>query len=145
MKTKWKKILNTQNAKHFKWPEGWDTAEEVASQLECSPERVREHLAPSIRSGEVEVKVHTIWCSLSGRKISKTGYRMAGAVEASKQIPVIKKTAHKGDRVVRARSANKEVGIVVKSDTKGILVLWPNGEKIHSALSLRKGDLKIIP
>jgi hypothetical protein len=76
---KWKKLLHKQNAKHYAWPHGWDTAEEIAEQLECSPERVREHLAPSIRAGEVECKQFTIWDSESGRKIIKTGFRIGGA------------------------------------------------------------------
>jgi hypothetical protein len=83
---KWKKLLHKQNAKHYAWPPGWDTAESIAEQLECSPERVREHLAPSIRAGEVECKQFTIWDSESGRKIIKTGFRIGGAktVESSK-------------------------------------------------------------
>jgi hypothetical protein len=75
---KWKKLLHKQNARHYAWPPGWDTAEEIAEQLECSPERVREHLAPSIRAGEVECKQFTIWDSESGRKVIKTGFRIGG-------------------------------------------------------------------
>lgn len=75
---KWKKLLHKQNARHFAWPPGWDTAESIAEQLECAPERVREHLAPSIRAGEVEVKQFTIWDGETGRKVIKTGFRIGG-------------------------------------------------------------------
>jgi hypothetical protein len=73
----WKKHVHKQNAKHFAWPAGWDTSEVIAEQLECSPERVREHLAPSIRSGEIEVKSFTIWDSETERKIVKVGFRIS--------------------------------------------------------------------
>jgi len=76
---KWKKLIHKQNARHYAWPSGWDPAEVIAEQLECSPERVREHLAPSIRAGEVEVKQFTIWDGETERKVVKTGYRIAGA------------------------------------------------------------------
>ena len=82
---KWKKLLHKQNAQHYAWPpssEGWDTAETIAEQLECSPERVREHLAPSIRSGEVEVKTFTIWDVETERKIQKVGFRSARKSQA---------------------------------------------------------------
>ena len=80
---KWKKQLHKQNARHFAWPAGWDPSEAIAEQLECSPERVREHLAPSIRSGEVEAKQFTIWDAETGRKIIKTGFRIGGAKSQS--------------------------------------------------------------
>ena len=82
---KWKKLLHKQNAQHYAWPassEGWDTAETIAEQLECSPERVREHLAPSIRAGEVEVKTFTIWDVETERKIQKVGFRSARKSQA---------------------------------------------------------------
>jgi hypothetical protein len=75
---KWKKLVHKQNSRHFAWPNGWDTAEQIAEQLECSPERVREHLSPSIRAGEVEVKQFTIWDGETERKVVKTGYRISG-------------------------------------------------------------------
>jgi len=81
---KWKKLLHKQNARHFAWPPGWDTAEAIAEQLECSPERVREHLAPSIRAGEVEAKQFTIWDAETGRKVIKTGFRIGGAKTESR-------------------------------------------------------------
>lgn len=80
---KWKTLIHRQNAKHFAWPPGWDTAETIAEQLECAPERVREHLAPSIRAGEVEVKSFTVWEPETGRKILRTGFRIAGKKPAA--------------------------------------------------------------
>ena len=79
---KWKKLVHKQNARHYAWPSGWDTAEQIAEQLECSPERVREHLAPSIRAGEVEMKQFTIWDGETERKVVRTGFRISCRKEA---------------------------------------------------------------
>lgn len=100
---KWKKLLHKQNAKHYAWPAGWDTAEEIAEQLECSPERVREHLAPSIRAGEVECKQFTIWDAETGRKVIKTGFRIGASktetrVEGKSPTPSSKLQAPNRDR-----------------------------------------------
>jgi hypothetical protein len=83
---KWKKQIQKQNARHYAWPTGWDPAEVIAEQLECSPERVREHLAPSIRCGEVEVKSFTVWDPETGRKFLKTGFRLVTKTENPQKI-----------------------------------------------------------
>jgi hypothetical protein len=149
----WKKHLHKQNAKAFSWPAGWDTAEIIAEQLECSPERVREHLAPSIRNGEVEVKTFTIWDNDTERKISKTGFRMAGKRKQNAEMnPVFQKrkavttaTPQVGCKIKRVRSLNKEVGAVVSLGKAGMKIEWPStGVKTHSVLSIRRGDLQIV-
>lgn len=71
----WKKIVSVQNAKLYKWPEGWDTREKVAEHLECSPERVAEILAPAIKTGEVEKGQFPVWDAINGRKMYLVGYR----------------------------------------------------------------------
>ena len=57
----WKTVVEKQNAKAYARPKGWDSREDVAEALECSPERVATLLAPGIRSGEVERKEFTVW------------------------------------------------------------------------------------
>lgn len=151
----WKRHLHKQNAKTFSWPAGWDTAETIAEQLECAPERVREHLAPSIRSGEVEVKTFTIWDGDTERKISKTGFRMCNKKEplAEQQERVAKYARtgattikpKKGDKITRIRSLNREIGTVVSLGKAGMKIEWPSkGKKVHSVESIRRGELKII-
>lgn len=74
----WKKLVNNTNASTYAWPEGWDTREQVAEQLECSPDRVREVLAPALRAGAVETKDFKVW--EDGRFVRKSGFRAtAGA------------------------------------------------------------------
>lgn len=150
---KWKKHLNKMNARHFAWPAGWDPAETIADELECSPERVREHLAPSIRSGEVEVKTFTIWDPQTERKVSKTGFRIASRAKAEEaRVEAPQRAAARGvttakprigDRITRVRSANKEIGVILSLGKAGMTIAWPSGEKTHSNTSIRRGDLRI--
>jgi len=124
----WKKLVHKQNAKHYAWPEGWDPAEVIAEQLECSPERVREHLAPSIRAGEVEVKQFTIWDGETGRKVVKTGFRIAGVKSQArhKSVDYIQKPDRwqffEGATIKRIDSPR--IGIVAK-DGK---ISWEDGK-----------------
>lgn len=127
---KWKKLLHKQNARHFAWPEGWDPAEVIAEQLECSPERVREHLAPSIRSGEVEAKQFTIWDSETGRKVIKTGFRIAGKSQAQAAKSQAASTLDSRPLTQRKDRWPFSEGVKIKrldSDTIGIV----NGRSIH--------------
>jgi hypothetical protein len=80
----WKIEVNRINKAAFSWPKGWSTREEIAEQLECSPDRVREILAPGIKTGDIEVKDFQVW--EDGRKIRKTGYRKVVA-EAKEEKP----------------------------------------------------------
>jgi hypothetical protein len=128
---KWKSLLHKQNARHFAWPAGWDPAEVIAEQLECSPERVREHLAPSIRAGEVEVKQFTIWDSETGRKVIKTGFRIGGKSENRQKSvdPATKRNNprperwpfYEGAAIVRCDAPNR-IGKVVGGE-----IHWSDG------------------
>jgi hypothetical protein len=69
----WKAEVDRMNKAAYAWPKGWDTREDIADQLECSIDRVREILGPGIKAGAIEVKDFKIWDD--GRFIRKTGYR----------------------------------------------------------------------
>lgn len=84
----WKNEVNRINKAAYSWPKGWSTREEIAEQLECSVDRVREILAPGIKSGDIEVKDFHVW--EDGRKMRKTGYRKV-VVEAKASKPKGKK------------------------------------------------------
>jgi hypothetical protein len=129
---KWKKLVHKANARHYAWPSGWDPAEVIAEQLECSAERVREHLAPSIRAGEVEVKQFTIWDSETERKVVKTGYRIAGA---KAQAPALKSQAE----AIKSQNRQKTVDSAISSPVR-----WPfhEGAKIKRIDSARIGVVK---
>lgn len=71
----WKALVEKNNAKLYVLPEGWTTREKVAEQLECSPDRVAQHLAPAIKEGTVEGKQFPIWDKLTKRVIRVTAYK----------------------------------------------------------------------
>lgn len=83
----WKTYVATQNAKTFVLPPGWDSRETIAEQLECAPERVREHLQPGIAAREIEVKQFPVWDSGLGRKVTVTAYRKTSLASPQTTIP----------------------------------------------------------
>lgn len=81
MKTNWRQTVSKLNKKNFSWPAGWDTREKIAEELECSPERVSDILAPGIRSGEIEKSAFPVWDEVLQRKVMVVGYRERKAAE----------------------------------------------------------------
>ena len=75
MSTNWKSIVASNNAKTYVLPDGWDTREKVAEQLECSIDRVRVLMAPAIKTGSVETKVFPVWDKVTERVVRVTAYR----------------------------------------------------------------------
>lgn len=71
----WKATVAKLNSKHFAFPSGWDTRDTIASQLECSPDRVDTLLGPGLKSGEIEKQQFPVWDARLGRKILVWGYR----------------------------------------------------------------------
>lgn len=75
MSNNWKPYVASMNAKTYVLPQGWDSREAVAAQLECSTDRVRVVLAPAIKAGEVEVKQFPVWDKITKRVVNTTAYR----------------------------------------------------------------------
>jgi hypothetical protein len=73
----WKNYVEKKNAKTFVIPPGWDSRETIAEQLECSPEKVDDHLRPSLRSGEVVKDIFNVWDSALKRLVRVIAYREA--------------------------------------------------------------------
>lgn len=73
----WKKLVENKNAKTYVLPEGWDSRDTIAEQLECSPEKVRDHLRPALKSGEVLEQQFKVWNSDLGRCVMVTAYKEA--------------------------------------------------------------------
>lgn len=71
----WKSYVEKKNAKTFVLPPGWDSRDDIAEQLECSPEKVDDHLRPSLKSGEVEKNIFPVWDSVLGRLVRVIAYR----------------------------------------------------------------------
>ena len=71
--------MSQTNAKLYVLPSGWDARDKVATDLDCSPERVSEQLRPAIKARTVEVKVFPVWDKLTRRILRVTAYRQVGA------------------------------------------------------------------
>jgi hypothetical protein len=75
----WKSYVEKQNAKTYVLPEGWSSKEEVAEQLECSPDRVKDRLKPGIASGEIEAQQFKVWSEERKQVIVVMAYRHRGS------------------------------------------------------------------
>ena len=74
-KTNWKRVHEKILNKTHQPPHGWDSREYVASQLQCSPDKVSQVLGPGIKAGEIEVKVFSIWDKNIKRVVQRNFYR----------------------------------------------------------------------
>lgn len=72
----WKNTVSKLNTKHYSFPQGWDTREKIAEQLECSTDRVDTLLAPGLKSGEIEKQQFPVWDERLNRKMLVWGYRL---------------------------------------------------------------------
>jgi DNA-binding CsgD family transcriptional regulator len=79
----WKNYVEKKNAKTFVIPPGWDSRDEIANQLECSPERVDDHLRPALKSGEVTKQVFRVWDEVLKKIVNIVAYQ-----QAAKAVPV---------------------------------------------------------
>lgn len=61
MKHNWQKTVNEINRNRYSIPEGWDTKDQVATNLQCAPERVSDILKPGIQSGDIEKQDFPVW------------------------------------------------------------------------------------
>lgn len=71
----WKSYVEKKNAKTFVLPIGWDARDAIAEQLECSPDKVDDHLRPSLKSGDVEKAIFPVWDSVLKRMVRVVAYR----------------------------------------------------------------------
>ena len=135
----WKAILEKQNAAAYAWPKGWSSRDDVAEQLECSPERVAGLLAPGVRAGTVERQDFTIWDTKLKRLVRIPGYRETGKGEAPAASPAAKvdKAPPAGAKVISRR--NGAHGMVQEDGS----ILWDTGRQSRPTESAwRKGDIR---
>lgn len=124
------------NTAAYSWPKGWSSREEIAEQLECSPERVREVLNPGIKAGTIECKDFKIW--EDGRFVRRTGYRKMTAAVPEKVASVPKA----GMSVVSRKRGTRGKIVEVKGDK--MVIEWEStGRKVCSMSALRKKDIRL--
>jgi hypothetical protein len=73
----WKNFVEESHAKAFKLPQGWDSRDDIAEQLDCNPDRVRSLLAPALKAGTIETGVFPIWDDITKKIVRVTAYRKA--------------------------------------------------------------------
>jgi hypothetical protein len=71
----WKSLVEAQNKKTYVLPQGWDSRDRVAEQLECNVDNVRVLLGPAIRNKTVEVQQFPVWDDVTKKVIRITAYR----------------------------------------------------------------------
>ena len=79
MKNPWTKAVNELNKKKFVVPEGWSTREEVAKDLQCSPDKVADLLKPGLQSHEFEKADFSVWDEARRMTVRVTCYRIVGS------------------------------------------------------------------
>jgi hypothetical protein len=71
----WKSLAKRTNS----LPEGWSTADEIATDLDCEPAEVPKILASALRDGLVEKQNFPCWQPGSRQLLYQTGYRQRPA------------------------------------------------------------------
>jgi hypothetical protein len=137
----WKAEVNRMNVSAYAWPKGWSTRDEIAEQVECSPERVREVLNPGIKAGTIEFRDFKVW--EDGRFVRRTGYRKVSQAAAS--APKVAPQAMEpkaGMPVVSRKRGTKGKIVSVKGDR--MVIEWETtGRKECSMSAFRKKDIRL--
>jgi hypothetical protein len=139
----WKTILEKQNAAAYAWPKGWTSRDDVADQLDCSPDRVASLLAPGIRSGSIERQDFTVWDGQLKRLVRITGYRESAKAKAAPAIEIpsqkVDQAPAAGSKVVSRRTGSQGV---VQDDGS---IQWESGNISRPTESAwRKGDIRLL-
>ena len=99
-KNNWTKTVATINREKFTIPDGWDTRDKVALDLQCAPDRVADLLKPGIASGQIERQEFPVWDEARRMTVRVTCFRVAEKAEAA--APVSAKGGSLADRITRA-------------------------------------------
>ena len=133
----WKNEVNKMNAAAYGWPKGWSSREEIAEQLECSPERVREVLAPGIKAGTIETKEFKIWDG--GRLLRRPGYR-----KVEKATPPEVAAVPKAGVEVISRKRGSRGRILEVRGNKMVIDWETTGRKECSVSAVKRGDIRLV-
>jgi len=134
----WKNEVHKMNAAAYGWPKGWSSREEIAEQLECSPERVREVLAPGIKAGSIETKEFKIWDG--GRLVRRPGYRKVEKTAAAAAAPSVPKA---GVEVISRKRGSR--GRILEVRGNKMVIDWETaGRKECSLSAVKRGDIRLV-
>jgi len=128
MPTNWKSLVEKQNASTFVLPSGWDSRTDIALQLDCSEEKVDDHLRPGLKSGKVIKQTFRVWDEQIKRVIVTVAYR-----DASKDTPAAHAGRETGDiraSIQTMRTAGKtwnEIGASFGRSGESVRALYRKG------------------
>lgn len=111
MKTNWAKTVAAINREKYTIPEGWDTRDQVAQELQCAPDRVADLLKPGLQSGKIERQEFPVWDDARRMTVRVSCFRVAnGNVKAAEPAakPVVSTNQSEMDRVTRALQRNSK-------------------------------------
>lgn len=83
MAGKYTAAFSASMAEAHKFPTGWDTREQVAVDMGCSVDRVRDLIAPLVKAGTVERREFKVWDASRGQVSRQTGYRIVAPKPAA--------------------------------------------------------------
>jgi hypothetical protein len=136
----WKNEVNKMNAAAYSWPKGWSSREEIAEQLECSPERVREVLSPGLKAGTIETKEFKVWDGV--RLLRRPGYRKVEKGEAP--APTAASVPKAGMAVISRKRGSRGRILEVRGDKKMVIDWETAGRKECSLSALKRGDIRLV-
>jgi hypothetical protein len=134
MKTNWIKTVNEINRKRFTIPEGWETRDQVADNLQCDPDKVGDMLKPGIQAGDIERQEFPVWDESRRMAIRVVCYRLAG----EKKAPAVKPAA---------RSASVDPIASIEARIETALLKYPkksNYEIAHNIKSCTSGMVGVV-
>lgn len=89
MSTNWKSVVEKINSETFVLPDGWDSRDSIAEELDCSPEKVDDHLRPGLKSGRFVKQQHKVWDKNLKRNIMVIAYHDTAQDEAVIAQPAV--------------------------------------------------------
>ena len=108
-KNNWTKTVTEINRKRYTIPDGWDTKEKIAADLQCSPDRVADLLKPGIQTGEIERQEFSVWDEKRRLTTRITCFRVGGgepaAAGAAKPAAAVRSGAVGFEEVSRVKRA----------------------------------------
>jgi len=131
MKTNWLKTVNEINRKRFTIPEGWETKDQVAENLQCDPDKVGDMLKPGLQSGDIERQEFPLWDEGRRMTVRVVCYRLAGEKSAAAPKPAARNAAASSvtsieERIEAAlakypKKSNYEIAHNIKGCTSGLV------------------------
>lgn len=134
----WKKAINEISRRKYTIPDGWDTKETIAAELECPPGRVAQILKPGIESGEIERKEFHVWNPKRNAAVRVACFRVREGGAAGKSRTPATPPPDLESRLLRAirdnpGRADRDIAKSYRGATAAMVAaLRPRGRKVRN-------------